>query len=68
MKVTSIKIPPKGDKRRSPLKMIRKNCIDCSGGSVAEVRRCTVLRCPLYAFRMGTNPYHIHSQYKLNPA
>lgn len=34
---------------------IRAKCIDCSGGSLAEVRECTV-DCPLYHFRMGTDP------------
>jgi hypothetical protein len=36
---------------------IRANCIDCAGGNAAEVRRCAMLTCPLWPFRMGTDPY-----------
>jgi len=38
---------------RSPLKAIRKHCIDCSGGSEKEVRECVIPDCPLYPFRFG---------------
>jgi hypothetical protein len=27
------------------LKAIKKNCIECSGGSFAEVKECTVYKC-----------------------
>lgn len=37
-------------------KMIRKKCVDCCGGSEKEVRLCTAIGCPLWAFRMGNNP------------
>lgn len=41
----------------SPLaKAIREKCIDCSGGSLAEVRLCPVLKCALWPYRMGENP------------
>ena len=33
-------------------KAIRLHCIDCSGGSLAEVRRCNIATCPLFPFRM----------------
>jgi len=36
---------------------IRAFCIDCQGGSPAEVRRCGAIQCPLWAFRMGTDPW-----------
>lgn len=42
---------------RSPGRAIRAKCIDCSGGSTEEVKKCTVKDCPLYAFRFGKNPY-----------
>lgn len=32
---------------------IREKCIDCCGGFVREVRRCTAYNCPLWRFRMG---------------
>lgn len=40
----------------SPVKAIKKYCLDCSGGSKKEVRECIILDCPLYPFRMGKNP------------
>ena len=39
-----------------PLKAIRANCIECSGGSRHEVRHCTVPTCPLFPYRMGMGP------------
>ena len=41
----------------TPLKAIRKNCIDCAGGSKGEARRCVAIECPCWPFRMGTNPF-----------
>ena len=43
-------------KRLSPLKAIRKNCLDCSGGSPTEAGNCVIPECPLYEYRLGTNP------------
>jgi len=40
----------------SVLKAIRRRCVDCSGGSLAEVRACKCDTCPLHPFRMGKNP------------
>ncbi len=39
-----------------PLKAIRQNCIDCSGGSPHEVRLCEIPGCALYRFRFGCKP------------
>ena len=36
---------------------IRAKCLDCSGGSYAEVARCHLEHCPLHPFRFGKNPY-----------
>jgi hypothetical protein len=36
---------------------IRQNCLDCCGRSAAEVARCHMLSCPMWPFRMGTDPY-----------
>lgn len=38
-------------------KAVRANCIDCSGGNMAEVRRCRMAWCPLWPYRMGSNPF-----------
>jgi len=46
-------------KRLTPLKAIRKNCLDCSGGSPAEATNCVIPECPLYEYRLGTNPHRL---------
>lgn len=40
----------------TPLKAIRKKCLDCSGMQPKEVRFCQVDSCPIYNFRFGKNP------------
>ena len=40
----------------SPLKAIRKKCIDCCCNDRHEVRKCPCDNCPLWIFRMGHNP------------
>lgn len=39
------------------LAVIRAKCLDCSAGSLLEVRRCTAVRCALWPYRMGKNPF-----------
>jgi hypothetical protein len=36
---------------------IRAKCLDCCCGAPAEVRRCAMIDCALWPFRMGTDPY-----------
>ncbi len=43
-------------KRLTPIKAIRANCIECSGGSLREVRECHITDCALWPYRMGTHP------------
>jgi hypothetical protein len=38
------------------LSVIRAKCLDCCCGSESEVRKCTATGCPLWPYRMGTNP------------
>lgn len=40
----------------TPLKAIRAKCLDCSGGSVKEVRSCSFNDCALYEYRNGHRP------------
>jgi hypothetical protein len=40
----------------TPMKAIRLKCVDCSGGSYAEVRRCELKLCPLWPYRKGKKP------------
>lgn len=46
-----------GHEPMSPLDAIRLLCVDCCGGSMAEVRRCVSVTCPLFPFRMKFNPW-----------
>lgn len=46
-----------GHRKRPLLGAIRQNCIDCAGGSPAEVRRCAMVACPFWPYRMGTDPF-----------
>ena len=40
----------------TPVKAIRKKCLDCSCWSHKEVRECTVISCPIYPYRFGRRP------------
>ena len=40
----------------TPLKAIRKKCLDCCCQQTVEVRECTCTKCPLFAYRMGKRP------------
>jgi hypothetical protein len=46
-----------GHEKQPLLRVIRTNCIECVGGSEAEVRRCRLLHCPFWPYRMATNPF-----------
>jgi hypothetical protein len=37
----------------TPIKAIRRFCLECMCWGVAEVSRCTAPLCPLFPFRMG---------------
>ena len=40
----------------TPIKAIRKKCLDCCCGSRKEVRECPVTECTLYPYRFGHRP------------
>ena len=40
----------------TPLKAIRKKCINCSGFSCKEVTNCDFTDCSLYPYRFGLRP------------
>lgn len=46
------------ERANTPKKAIRAMCIECMGGLIAEVDRCSSKGCALYPFRKGKNPYH----------
>lgn len=43
-------------KTLTPIKAIRKKCLECSGGQYSEIRNCTGTECPLYPYRLGKRP------------
>lgn len=46
-----------GHEKKPLLRAIREKCLDCCCGVQSEVRLCTVVKCPLYPYRMGKNPF-----------
>lgn len=46
-----------GHVKKSLLKVIREKCLDCCSGSVSEIKDCSCITCPLWAFRMNKNPF-----------
>ncbi len=40
----------------TPLKAIRKKCLDCTCDHPKEIRLCTIIDCALYPYRMGKRP------------
>lgn len=47
---------------RNPMNAIRRKCRECAGGSFQEIENCTSSTCPLFAFRLGKNPYRLTSE------
>lgn len=40
----------------TPLKAIKKHCLECSGYEKKQVRECVIKECVLYEYRQGKNP------------
>ena len=40
----------------TPMRAIRKKCLDCSNHQYKEVRLCPVELCPLWVYRHGRKP------------
>lgn len=58
-KHTPLKIKKKGIflmKNLTPMRAIRKKCLDCCAFQPKEVTLCTAEKCPLYPYRMGKRP------------
>jgi len=43
-------------KKLTPMRAIRKKCLDCCADSQMEVRLCDIKDCPLHPYRMGKRP------------
>ena len=44
------------DSKTEILRRIRKNCIECAGDSIDEVKYCSILDCNLWLYRFGKTP------------
>jgi hypothetical protein len=51
------RLTAEGPKKLNRAGAIRRKCIDCNGGYLSEVRQCEAIRCPLWLFRLGDDPY-----------
>ena len=56
----------------TPIKSIRKTCLQCTCNQPKEIRLCTIINCGNYPFRMGTRPSeetlkNIEDYYSKNP-
>ena len=40
----------------TPIKAIRKKCLDCTCYQPKEIRLCTIIDCPIYPYRFGCRP------------
>lgn len=49
---------------QSPLRAIRQYCLERCAEKPSEVRKCVMFDCPLWSFRLGTNP---HSKRVMSP-
>jgi hypothetical protein len=47
-----------GHVKKPLLKVIREKCLDCCVYKPSEVRLCACTKCPLWPYRMSTNPFH----------
>lgn len=53
-----IKTPDGGTETVSltPIRAIRKHCLECVGWSYETVKACTAPTCPLFPYRLGKRP------------
>jgi len=40
----------------TPLRAIKKHCLECSGYEKKQVRECVIKDCVLFQYRQGNNP------------
>jgi hypothetical protein len=50
------------------LKAIRRKCLECSCGQMAEVRLCHLQACELWPYRLGMDPNPSQPRGVANPA
>jgi len=46
--------------KMTPVRAIRRKCLDCSCFQPSEVRNCVISECSLFPYRMGRRPRDMH--------
>jgi len=54
--------------KTTPLKAIKRHCLECSGYGKKQARECKIKDCVLYSYRQGTNPNRKGSTLSKNAA
>lgn len=52
----------------TPLKAIKKHCLECSAYEKKQVRECVIKDCVLFPYRLGSNPNRKGCTIKKNAA
>lgn len=55
--MTQDELKAQGHAPTALLAIVRARCLDCCGHQPGEVRKCVATSCPLWPYRMGTNPF-----------
>lgn len=57
-KILDTNTPAENCDKKTPVKAIRKYCLECCLEKPSEVRLCAAKDCALWPYRMGKNPFH----------
>lgn len=49
----------------TPIRAIRKYCMECSNFSPNEIRLCPIKNCALYPYRLGKRPKEGTQEFKM---
>lgn len=61
--ITESKIHNGDDRPTAPLKAIKAFCFECVGYERNGIKECDAVKCPLWCFRDGKNPYRKEKEY-----
>ena len=53
--------------KRISVKLFRRECLNCQGGSLHQINACVTVDCPLYIYRTGKNEMNIGKRRKNKP-
>ena len=52
---------------KGPGAAIRRKCLECTNGQLADITHCPITNCPLWPYRSGKNPFHKRSKLDVTP-